>query len=181
MGALEAISWANQHPDEVIAIVGLDPAVPEIYQYLPKPPSFMVNLLAFLARTGITRLSPDVCGESLSILEAYLSSFEADMYCAIFYRSTLTKSMLQENKMVDNNALQVEKQGIPDVPLYFFISNGNELGMENWRSLLITYINNAPQGQYKIFDVGHFIHNHEPEIIGTESRIFIQEVIEGLD
>lgn len=180
MGALEAIYWSNQHPEEVVAIIGLDPAVPEVYQYLQKPPSIMINLLAFFARTGITRLSPDVCNESLSIQEEYLTSDETEMFCAIFYRSTLTKNMLQENKAVDNNALQVEKQGIPDVPLFFFISDGIELGMENWRSLLVSYAENAPHGQYMTLDVGHYIHNYEPELIGTESRIFIKNVIEGL-
>lgn len=179
MGVLESISWANQYPEEVVAIIGLDPAVPEIYRYLQKPPTIMINLLAFFARTGITRLSPDVCNQSLSILEGYLTSEEAEMFCAIFYRSTLTKNMLQENKVVEKNGLQVEKQGIPDVPLLFFISDGTELGMENWRSLLVSYIENASCGQYKLFDVGHYIHNHEPERIGAESHIFIQKVIKG--
>ena len=34
MGALEAIAWANQFPHEVLAIIGLAPAVPETYRYL---------------------------------------------------------------------------------------------------------------------------------------------------
>lgn len=181
MGVLEAISWANQFPEEVLAIIGLDPAVPETYRYLPKPPAIMINLLAFLSRIGITRLSPDVCNESLANQEDYLTADEAEMFCAIFYRSTLTKSMLAEIKQVDNNALQVEKQGIPDVPLFFFISDGLELGMDNWRPLLISYAANAAQGQYKTLDVGHYIHIFEPELIGAESHIFIQKVLERLD
>ncbi|MBW6467227.1 MAG: alpha/beta hydrolase [Brevefilum sp.] len=180
MGVLEAMAWANLYPEEVVAIIGLDPAVPETYQYLQKPPLIMINLLAFLARTGITRLSPDVCNESLSIHKDYLTAGEEEIFCALFYRSTLTKNMLNENKEVENNALRVEALGIPDVPLLFFISDGIELGMENWRSLLISYINSAPQGQYRTFDVGHYVHNHEPAQISAESHIFIQEVIKGL-
>ncbi len=84
MGALEAIAWANQFPHEVLAIIGLDPAVPETYRYLQKPPAIMINLMAFLSRTGITRLSPDVCDESLSIQKEYLSDDEAEMFCAVF-------------------------------------------------------------------------------------------------
>jgi len=180
MGVLEAILWANHYPEEVVAIIGLDPAVPEVYRYLQKPPSIMINFLAFLARTGITRLSPDVCKESLSVHEDYLTTDEEEMFCALFYRSTLTKNMLKENKEVDKNALRVEELGIPDVPLFFFISDGIELGMENWRSLLISYIKSSPQGQYRLYDVGHYVHNHEPGQISAESHIFIQEVIKGL-
>ncbi len=181
MGALEAIYWADQYPEEVLAIIGLDPAVPEIYQYLPKPPSIMINLLAFLSRTGITRLSPDVCEESRSLQAAYLTEEESEMFCAVFYRSTLTKNVLQENKAVETNALKVGNQGIPDVPLLFFISDGVEQGMENWWSLLISYIEEAPRGQYTTLDVGHYIHNHEPELIGEESHTFIQNVVLGQD
>lgn len=180
MGGLEAISWANQYPEEVVAIVGLDPAIPQAYRYMPKPPSLMLNLMAFLARTGITRLSPDVCQESLSIQEAYLTAEEAEAFCAIFFRSTLTKNMLEEIKMVESNAMQVEELGIPDVPMLFFVSDGVEVGMDNWRSLLTSYINDAPQGQVITLDVGHYIHNHKPERINVESRIFIKEVVEGI-
>lgn len=180
MGGLEALYWANRYPEEVVAIIGLDPAVPESYQYLRKPPSIMINLLAFLARTGITRLSPDLCHESLAIHKDYLTAEEEDTFCAIFYRSTLTKKMLEETKAVDNNALQVGEQGIPGVPMLFFISDGAELAMENWRSLLISYIHDAPNGRYITIDTGHYVHNHEPELINVESRIFIQEVTSGV-
>ena len=140
----------------------------------------MISLMAFLIRTGITRLSSDVCDESLSLQKEYLSDDEAEMFCAVFYRSTLTKNMLQEMKVVDKIALQVEGQGIPDIPLLFFISDGTEVGTDNWRSLLAFYIDAAPQGQSHLLDVGHYIHNHEPELIGTLSHKFIQDVLQDL-
>ena len=32
MSGLEAVHWANRYPDEVNAIIGLDPAMPPIYE-----------------------------------------------------------------------------------------------------------------------------------------------------
>ena len=32
MGFLEALRWAQKYPEEVAALVGLDPATPEVYQ-----------------------------------------------------------------------------------------------------------------------------------------------------
>ena len=34
MGFLEALHWASKYPEEVSALVGLDPAVPEVYQHM---------------------------------------------------------------------------------------------------------------------------------------------------
>ena len=42
MGFLEALHWAFKYPEEVSALVGLDPAVPEVYQHM--------NLEAILSR-----------------------------------------------------------------------------------------------------------------------------------
>jgi pimeloyl-ACP methyl ester carboxylesterase len=179
MGALEAIFWANQFPEEVEAIIGLDPAVPEAYQYLQQPSPLMLNFLSFLARTGITRLSPAVCDESLAIIKDDVSAEEAEIFCAIFYKSTLTKNMIEESKAVNVNALRVGAQGQPDVPMLFFISDGTELMMENWQSVLLSYISAVPQGQYLMLDVGHYIHNHEPALIASESKYFMQNLIKG--
>ena len=34
MGFLEALHWARKYPEEVSALVGLDPAVPQVYQHM---------------------------------------------------------------------------------------------------------------------------------------------------
>jgi len=33
MAGLEALYWAKKHPEEVSAVIGLDPAVPAVYRY----------------------------------------------------------------------------------------------------------------------------------------------------
>jgi hypothetical protein len=57
------------------------------------------------------------------------------------------------NENSRKNALQVEGQGIPGVRLLFFISDGSELAMDNWRSMLISYTENARSGRYTMLDV----------------------------
>src|SRR5699024_9517587 len=57
MSGIEALNWAQKHPEEVKAIIGLDMAVPAAYEHLDIN-MFLVHLGAFAANTGITRWIP---------------------------------------------------------------------------------------------------------------------------
>ena len=52
MSALEAIRWAQKYPEEVEAIIGLDPAIPEIYEVLPIPSSPLMVAATIFAQSG---------------------------------------------------------------------------------------------------------------------------------
>jgi pimeloyl-ACP methyl ester carboxylesterase len=172
MGALEAIHWANRYPDEVAAIVGLDPAVPPIYEVMP-PPRLKMALLSFIGRTGLLRLAPSVCLESPAA--DHLTEAEMAAYCSILYRRTFTADMWAEAEATQANAQRVAAEDMPDVPLYVFISNGDGLPMDNWRQVLAAYVE-AAGGQYRMLDVGHHIHAEAPELIAEEIRAFLQRL-----
>ena len=173
MSGLEAIHWANQYPDEVAAIVGLDPAIPPIYEIFP-PPRLSLTLVAFTARTGLLRLAPFICHGSPSA--NHLTEDEIAVYCSIMYRRTLTADMLAEIETTQENARRVAAHGYPSVPFYFFISNGDGLPMDNWGEVLSAYAE-AVGGEYRILDVGHYVHSEAPEQVAAETRAFIERII----
>jgi pimeloyl-ACP methyl ester carboxylesterase len=170
MSGLEAIHWANRYPEEVGAIIGLDPAVPPIYEIMP-PPRLMLALVSFTGRTGLLRLAPFLCRESPAA--TYLTAAEMDAYCAIMYRRTMTADMRAEVEATQDNARQVAAGGIPDVPLYVFISNGEGLPMDNWGEVLAAYVE-AAGGQYRMLDVGHYVHGEASGLIADDIRDFLQ-------
>lgn len=53
MGFLEALHWAFKYPEEVSALVGLDPAVPEVYQHMDL--EAILSRLEALNRSGWKR------------------------------------------------------------------------------------------------------------------------------
>lgn len=57
MSGIEALYWAQMYPNEVEAIIGLDPAIPEVYEEYPLPSVGMMSLTGLGARVGITRFS----------------------------------------------------------------------------------------------------------------------------
>ncbi|TCZ78430.1 alpha/beta hydrolase [Paenibacillus albiflavus] len=174
MSGIEALYWAQKYPEEVVSIIGLDPAIPAAYEKYPLPSELSMALTSFGARIGITRFFPAIVDSSAAIQENHLFDQENKIYRAIFYAKTQTSNMNEEVKMIVNNAQKVADGGIPDVPMYFFISNGQEIPLADWGNLLITYAESARNGKYMVLDCGHYIHDYEPEIIAEESMKYIE-------
>jgi len=182
MSGLEAIYWAQRYPDEVKAIIGLDPAIPESYDSLKLSSSIMQNLAYIAARTGILRFIPSLVDSSAAIQSHYLSDEDKDAYRAIFHRSTLTINMLNEGKSVYDNAQMIKQTETPiNTPMYFFISDGKEVGLSHWREHLTEYVNSIPYGKYEYVDSGHYAHNFEVEYIANRSKKFIESLLDFKD
>lgn len=86
--------------------------------------------------------------------------------------------MKAEVDATGDNARLVAAQGIPAVPLYFFVSSGAELQVENWGEILASYAEEAQDGRYMVLDVGHYVHNLAADVIAAESRAFMERVLD---
>ena len=76
------------------------------------------------------------------------------------------------------NAKKLESIDITNVPMLFFISNGDGTGYakEQWRNFIIDYINSKQNGEYKILECSHYVHNIEYQKIYDESIKFINNL-----
>lgn len=175
MSGIEALYWAQQYPEEVEAIVGLDMAVPGAYEdYKINMP--MLKLSQFAARAGITRFLPGVA-ESDAIRYGTLSDTEKEIYRAVFYEKTATTTMLKEVECVKENAEIVLANGVPKVPMLLFVSNGRGTGWdeEEWREYQNSYIEHVENGKLINLDCSHYVHDYEYERISEEIRVFLTE------
>lgn len=177
MSGIEALYWANKYPDEIKGIVGLDPAVPKAYENM-KINSLLFNLAKIGADIGLTRFIPSIVNSSSAIKDGKLTDEEKELYRIIFYRRTATISMLNETKSIRENAKKLEKIDTTDVPMLFFASNGDGTGYskEEWRKFIIDYIDSKQNGNYKILDCSHYVHNIEYQTIYEESLNFINKI-----
>ncbi len=173
MAGLEALYWANLYPEEIKAIIGLDPLVPGYYEQTEEEPSFS-HVITILAQTGMMRNQPDVFRNNFHAMKkGHLSEEEAETARTIFFRRVQTKNMREEADMVPANSQAVLEQGKPDIPFHSFISSENE--EEYWRESIISYAE-ATAGDYFILDAGHYIHLDNPEMISEKSRELIEKV-----
>ncbi len=175
MSGLEALYWAQKYPEEVEAIIGLDMAVPGYYDEMNISIPIM-KLGQYGATLGITRWIPSLA-ESDAIKFGTLSDKEKDIYRAVFYQRTATVTMINEAKIVKDNANVVKGNGIPQIPMLLFISNGSGgtgFTEEKWRSIPKEYISGYDNASFIELDCPHYIHDYKYEEIGKEIRNFIK-------
>lgn len=176
MSGIEALYWAQQYPQEVRAIIGLDMSVPNAYlDYSINMP--LIKISAFASQIGITRFLPGI-SESEAIKYGILSQQEKEIYKAVFYRRTATKTMINEVEEIKNNALIVDKGKIVDIPILMFCSNGNGTGWneEKWKKIQNDYINKSKRGKLIDLECSHYVHNHEYKKIAKNIKSFVIEI-----
>ena len=127
------------------------------------------------AALGIARWIPSLA-ESDAIKFGTLSDKEKEIYRALFYQRTATVTMINEAKVVKDNANVVKENGIPQLPMLLFISDGSGgtgFTEEKWRSIPKEYITGSDNAIYIELDCPHYVHDYEYEEISKEIRNFI--------
>lgn len=167
MSGLEAIYWAQQYPDEVTAIIGLDMAVPECYEYMDFTSiNRRMNIGHVTTWLGLHR----IFGVS-SLDDTSLTEYEIDQQKLLMYRNAVNIDYILEGKEVYNNAITVKSGDDLDLPVLMFVSNGIEIG-EYWIPCQKRFAsqNNAQLIQ---LDCGHYVHNFEYEFIAAKVLKFL--------
>ena len=177
MSGLEALYWAQKYPEEVEAIIGLDMAVPAYYDEM-RISIPITKLGQYGAALGITRWIPGLA-ESDAIKAGTLSEEEKEIYRAVFYQRTATVTMIDEVKAVKDNAKTVKENGVPQVPMLLFISNGSGgtgFTEEMWRRIPKEYIAGCDNASYIELDCPHYVHDYEYEKISEEIRNLLKKM-----
>lgn len=179
MSGLKAIYWAQNYPDEVKAIIGLDPSIPEAIEVIPKPNKIQLYFMYLISRIGLFRFLPESeVGENLPLMKSDdLSDEDKEQYMAVFFRSAFTKDMLREIDYLKENAKTVADKETPvDIPMYFFISNVQDANVIGWKETLTNYISKITYGEFMQLDTGHYVHYDKAGIIADEAKRFITDL-----
>ncbi len=177
MSGLEALYWAQKYPEEVEAVIGLDMAVPAYYDEM-RISIPITKLGQYGAALGITRWIPGLA-ESDAIKAGTLSEEEKEIYRAVFYQRTATVTMIDEVKAVKDNAKTVKENGVPQVPMLLFISNGSGgtgFTEEMWRRIPKEYIAGCDNASYIELDCPRYVHDYEYEKISEEIRNLLKKM-----
>lgn len=182
MSGLEAIYWAQKYPDEVTAIIGLDPAIPSTVEKLPDNITLQLYVMYFISRIGVTRFMPDNDIENnFPLLKSdALTGEEKQKYLAVFYKSAFTRDMLNEIKNLKSNADKVSALETPsNTPMYFFISDDQETSVAGWKEDLTSFLSTIEVGKYMQLDTGHYIHYEKADVIANEAKLFLDYLVQS--
>ena len=176
MSGIEAVYWAQQYPDEVRAIIGLDMSTPAAYGEMTISGP-LLQALQLGGAVGLTRFIPGL-SDSAAIRSGALSEEEQAIYRAIFYRRTMTRDMVNEALCVKDNAETVAGGGIPQVPFLLFCSDGSGgagFSKEDWRAIQAGFAAECGDARVIELDCGHYIHDFEYERIAAEIKDFLNK------
>lgn len=175
LAGLEAIYWAQKYPYEVSAIIGLDSAVPEVYDNFKMPSASILSVIGFLTKIGIHRpFAKSIYKKSPAAQSGYLTKADSKAYIEMLKSRTFTSDMLNEAKFIRQNADTVRNGVLPvNTPIYLFISNGNEKVIASWGKMLSNYISEFKNGKSLLLDCGHYVHAYEPIKVAKEIDDFI--------
>lgn len=170
MSGLEAIRWKQKYPEDVYAIIGLDMALPVVYQnWTEKELSKKIKFIEMARKFNLQKL-PVVCSRN----NRCLTSDEVKQQNLLRNRNAFNVCYINEANEVLNNADIVDEAGNIECPTLLFTSNGKQTS-KNWieHQQNFASIMNA---KLICFDCGHYIHYFKSEEMCREIKEFVNKL-----
>lgn len=172
LSGLESLYWAQQYPDEVEMIIGLDMAVPEALIDF-KDEVLLNTIRSFFTRTGWIRFLP-LIRDMDCVKYGTLTEEEKDIAHAMMYYNFLNKTVLNEFKYFRQNAKTVGDGETPQVPMLLFVSS-DKLKKE-WPGYVQSYVSNVEKANIVQLECPHYIHDYEYVRISEDIKKYLNEM-----
>ncbi|MFZ3589705.1 alpha/beta fold hydrolase [Bacillus sp. DJP31] len=163
ISGIYSLYYATKYPDEVKAVIGIDPTFPQTLEYFGESAPTMPEYLSFVAPTGIARLA------LLMFPDDFLPLSEKDTYSAenlniskaISSRKSYNKNIVDETNEIKNNVKKTVDLTFPsDKPILIFTPEKQKVN-ENGKSKLSFYqtqLNKNPSSKIITLDGHHYLH-----------------------
>lgn len=176
MSGIEGILWAQKYPEEVEAVIGLDPALPDDYPAGSLNSAISgVKLTNILIKLGGGRLT----GVSANVEKNYsdrLSADEREVYKALIYKNMANNCLVNEAIGIEDGCKEINSLPKPGMPMLIFSSNGTNAGGETWVPNKEKYVEGCDNIELVKLDCKHAVHNEKPDEISEKIRGFIANI-----
>ena len=174
---LEALRWAQKYPEEVSALVGVDPATPAAYpgtdltasskqlEGLNHPEWKRRLIFAFFAK-GLLNRYPAPLRRKLR--PAAKQNFASCVW-------------VNEARALPHNIQLVTQEGAPaKIPTLFLLSNGKDTiwPKEEWRKRALDYLSQFETQDSQLFDLPHDLYHYQPEELAQAIDNFLIGVLQ---
>lgn len=129
--------YANKYPEEIKAIIGIDPTLPNALEYFDESVPTMPKYMSYIAPTGIARLALNLSPEDFLPLadEGTYSEKNLKMTKILSAQKGYNKNVVNEANEINNNIKKTRNLTFPsDMPVMIFTTNDkkvNEKGKSN--------------------------------------------------
>ncbi|MCL2556572.1 MAG: alpha/beta hydrolase [Firmicutes bacterium] len=181
---LEAVYWAQNYKDEIKAIISLDMTLPVMVNFISIPTITKLAFVLFsmfpnvnIGHKRATKLIKKL--PSFNLLE----SEDKETYLNVLMHRFMTKNMINEIKMMVDNAKYIENKEHPkNTPILFFSSNlidaakSAKMSVDELLQLHKNFVAKFFKAKHIQLDCDHFVHAYFPKKIEEEIKIFISEI-----
>lgn len=170
IAGLETIHWANQYPEEVEAIIGLDMTMPhrEVSDHM----DLLFQTFQLGGMLGLARL-PIFFDENSSpaIKSGALNDQENAVFKALFHQRSITQAVMNEVKNRKKNVETINKEPVPQIPTLIFaaVQKGGEAP-----KLEEEFVAQNAQAKLVTLEGSHYIHDEKPEEIAQQIKEFLK-------
>ena len=173
MAGLEAVLWAQKYPDEVEALIGLDPALPDDYlDYDEKADYRSLKLMNILAKTGAARL----VNIDLDEYKDRLSDKDIEIFRALIYKNAMNTCLVNEGLGILPACDEINAMPKPSIPMLMFVGDGTQTTGQSWIDSKTKYAEGGDNIENVYLDCGHDVQNNKPDEINAQMRAFIESL-----
>ncbi|MCC0727474.1 MULTISPECIES: alpha/beta fold hydrolase [unclassified Clostridioides] len=179
VGFLEALRWGQQNPSEIAGIIGIDPATPECYNRDFNIDDATNKLIELSNDEHLRKVTTNALIEQL-VEEHCIPLIEKKELENVLYHNLANQNWISEAKNLRNTIALIERENpYLQIPMLFFISNGEGTGIEkqSWINHPLQYLNNIKIAQYELFDYPHNLYKFVYKEIAEISEKFLSKYL----
>ena len=171
MASLESLAWQEKYPDEVKGLIGLDWALPASYEDL-KGNQALLTVAYWTSKIGLLRYFP----ESFYIKNPTLTENERQQYKLLAYKQLMSQAMLNESRLVKENAKKVPSSINPKIPALLLVSNGEgtTFSQSEWQRYAEKFSSDQSNVQVIYMDAPHELYHYQNDAIVSRIKEFLE-------
>lgn len=130
LSGIYSMYYANEYPNEVEAVIGIDPTFPQALEYFHEAAPTMPSYFSFLAPTGIARIALFLNDDNFLPLaeEGTYSEENLTMTKAISARNGYNKNIVEEANAIQKNGEKTKDLSFPSqLPVMIFMKEDDKV------------------------------------------------------
>ncbi|GIO21425.1 alpha/beta fold hydrolase [Oceanobacillus sp. J11TS1] len=179
VSGIYSMYFANVYPEEVKAVIGIDPTLPKALAYFDETAPAMPEYMSYLAPTGLARLALYISSEYFLPIAAdgTYSEENVKMTKAISAWKVYNKNIVAEANEIENNIEKTAETTFPrDMPVLLF-TRKEDKETEDGKNMLTFYetqVTDSPASKIVTLEGHHYLHWTRYQEISKEVRAFIE-------
>lgn len=164
IGGVYALNYANQYPDEVAGVIGIDASVPhqiDADQWIAKPANTYLAykvMRPLLYGSGINRLLSELSFEQTAAQVPTLSGRDKETARALYCAGGINDTLLNEMELLSDNMNKCYDMKFPEsVPVLYVLAKDNCDTIPQWEQWHKDLVTN-PDSRVTVIEGSHYLH-----------------------